>query len=295
MLEPELKGAKLLTAERVIREVLAHHFWVDQRRGWRYTNPNLEQLGLIEARYLSLDELVADDSLFESSAILAAASRTERHAAARVLFDAMRKGLSIECDALDRLKLESLAGRMRSLIKPPWNLDEDKFHAFTTFMPQPPTRKDTRQRDEELIVRGSPQSAVGRDIRSLLFAGSRPTSKQVTEIVNCLLNAAVSYGIATRVASPVDGDGWRLVASSIGFRRVTRGPKTPERDNKFFRELYAEIASLLAAGGDALFGMEGREHTAQVESELRELREARFRYGTEDQATLLSKSERLKV
>ena len=39
-----------------MREALAHRFWIDQRRGWRFTNPNLEQLGLIEARYVSLDE-----------------------------------------------------------------------------------------------------------------------------------------------------------------------------------------------------------------------------------------------
>jgi hypothetical protein len=294
LLETELKGANLLTAERAIREVLAHRFWVDQRRGWRYTNPNLEQLGLIEARYLSLNELVEDQALFKDCPLLAAASPDERYAAARALFDAMRKGLSIECDALDRIKLESLAGRMRSLIKPPWNLDEDRFYAFTTFMPQPPTRRDMRQRDEELIVRGSPQSAVGRDIRSLVFAGSRPNSRQVTEIINCLLKAAASYGIATQVVSPIEGQGWRLVASAIGFRRVTEAAATPERDNKFFRELYQEIASLLASGGDALFGMEGREHTAQVESDLRELREARFRYGAEDQAALANKSERLR-
>ena len=57
LVEPELKGANLLTAERGMREALAHRFWIDQRRGWRFTNPNLEQLGLIEARYVSLDEL----------------------------------------------------------------------------------------------------------------------------------------------------------------------------------------------------------------------------------------------
>ena len=34
--------------------VLAHRFWYDQRRGWRFTFPNLEQLGLIEVRYNGL-------------------------------------------------------------------------------------------------------------------------------------------------------------------------------------------------------------------------------------------------
>ena len=67
LVEPELKGANLLTAERGMREALAHRFWIDQRRGWRFTNPNLEQLGLIEARYVSLDELARDGAAFKSA------------------------------------------------------------------------------------------------------------------------------------------------------------------------------------------------------------------------------------
>lgn len=294
LFEPELKGANLLTAERCIRDVLAHRFWVDQRRGWRYTNPNLEQLGLIEACYLSLDEMVADAPLFSSSKILSKASPDQRKEAALVLFDAMRKGLAIECDALDRVKLESLAGRMRSLIKAPWSLEEEKFHASTAFMPRSPKRREMKQRDEELILRGSPQSAVGRELRLLRFGGERPNSKEVTDIIDCILSAASTYGIATQVAAPIEGDAWRLVASSIAFRRAQDSGRVPERDNRFFKSLYQEIASLLAEGGEALFGLEGREHTAQVESDLRELREARFRYGDEDLVQLNTKSERLR-
>ena len=47
----------------------------------------------------------------------------------------MRRGLAVECDALDRLKIEGLAGRMRSLIKAPWSLNEEQFRSATTFMP----------------------------------------------------------------------------------------------------------------------------------------------------------------
>ncbi len=270
LFEQDLKGANLITAERAIRDALAHQFWVDQRRGWRYTNPNLEQLGLIEASYLSLAELAQDDTLFAGSSILKSASHTERHAAAKILFDVMRKGLAVETDALDRIKIEGLAARMRSIIKSPWSIDEERYRTSTTFIPKPPTRRDMRARDEELILRGSAQSGVGRDIRKLTFAGKQPTSKQVTEIIETLLKAAANYGIATQVVSPVDGEGWRLIASSIVFRRA-KGMAQPERDNPFFRALYQEIAGLLLAGGEALFGLEGREHTAQVESDLREL------------------------
>jgi hypothetical protein len=61
LLEPSLRGFNLQEAEGTVRQVLAYRVWFDQRRGWRYTNPNLEQLGLVRVEYLGLDELAADD------------------------------------------------------------------------------------------------------------------------------------------------------------------------------------------------------------------------------------------
>ena len=50
------------SAERTLARVLTHRAWVDQRRGWRFTNPNLEELGLVHADYLALNEL--DTAIF---------------------------------------------------------------------------------------------------------------------------------------------------------------------------------------------------------------------------------------
>src|ERR1700730_392330 len=186
-----------------------------------------------------------------------------------------------------------LCSRMRSLIKAPWILDEERFLAAPVFMPKPPTRHEILQKDEELILRGSPTSTIGRTLRAMTFAGKRPTSKQITEIVEGLLSGANRYGLATQVASPVGGEGWRLVSSSITFGLAT-GDAEPERDNSFFQELYRGISSLLIDGGGALFGFEGREHTAQVEGDLRELREARFRFESDDRKALEQKAERLR-
>ena len=70
MENPDLKGGAREDAEAVLREGLQHRFWIDQRRGWRFTNPNLEQLGLIRAEYQYLDDLAADAEEFASSAVL---------------------------------------------------------------------------------------------------------------------------------------------------------------------------------------------------------------------------------
>jgi hypothetical protein len=65
--EPDLKGANLINAERDLRAVLLHRLWVDQRRGWRFTHPNLEELGFFRADYISLEDLAADSDAFESA------------------------------------------------------------------------------------------------------------------------------------------------------------------------------------------------------------------------------------
>ena len=59
LLEPTLRGFNLHDAEGTLRQVLTYRIWFDQRRGWRYTNPNLEQLGLVRVEYLGLEDLAA--------------------------------------------------------------------------------------------------------------------------------------------------------------------------------------------------------------------------------------------
>jgi Lhr-like helicase len=292
LIEPDLKGANLLSAEKTLREVLVHRFWIDQRRGWRYTNPNLEQLGLIAVEYVSLDELIADDTAFRAEPLLLAATPAERRTALLVMLDVMRKGLAIECGALDHANIESLTARTRAVIKSPWALDENQSRAASTYLLQPPSRKEISLQDEGLLLRGSPRSAAGKELRQLTFGGNRPNTAELAKIMRGLLVAAKGYGITTTVESTFGGEGWRLVPSAIVFK--ARTPEASEKSNPFFRELYTCIAGLLTNGGEALFGFEGREHTAQVEPALRELREARFRYGTDDQKFLHEKQEKLR-
>ena len=75
LLEPSLRGFNLQEAEGTLRQVLAYRVWFDQRRGWRYTNPNLEQLDIVRVGYLGIDELASDDELFRGRAPASAASQ----------------------------------------------------------------------------------------------------------------------------------------------------------------------------------------------------------------------------
>ena len=120
-------GPLLLDAERTLREVLAHRFWVDQQRGWRVTNPNLERLHLLRAEYAGLDALVANEAKFDGAhPILKSASPERRRRAYTVLFDHMRKGLAVDSASLDQPQLEDVQRRAGSLLKAPWSLSEDE-------------------------------------------------------------------------------------------------------------------------------------------------------------------------
>lgn len=294
MEDPDIKGAGRLDAEKAVREGLAHRFWIDQRRGWRFTNPNLEQLGLLQADYLSLEEMCADDAEFAHVEPLASASSEERRLAARALLDTLRRGLAVEVDALDRTMVEGLAGRMRTTVKPPWSIAEDRVRGATTLVVDPPRRTDIKLADEAYLLRGSARSALGRELRKLRFNGLPPQPRQVTEIIDGLVEAARTYGLITPRPSPVgNGAGWRLNANVVVFR-AQDGDDDAERPNAFFGDLYRIVAQMLAEGGQALFGFEGREHTAQVDPFIRQMREARFRYGEDDQVTLKEKLAELK-
>ena len=288
-----VKGERRNDAEAILRQNLQHLFWVDQRRGWRYTNPNLEQLGLLIARYKYLDAIASDEGEFVASPILSNASPEERKQALKAVYDHMRKGLAVDSGALNRLKLEELSGKNHNLIKSPWNIEEDRIVTSTIFMTDPPKRKEMKNKDEDKLLRGSPTSTIGRKIRDMTFAGRRIELKEVPEVMEGLLKASENYGSVVKEAGPFGGMGWRLAGSTVQFA-LDEAHENAELQNEYFVGVYLKIAEMLEAGGETLFGFEGREHTAQVEGDLRELREMRFRYGSDDRKSLIEEEEKLK-
>ena len=51
---PHAKGIKAQNTIKALRDVLGYRLYFDLQRGWRITNPNLEQLGLLEIQYRDL-------------------------------------------------------------------------------------------------------------------------------------------------------------------------------------------------------------------------------------------------
>jgi hypothetical protein len=168
LIEAGLKGFNLQESENTLRQVLSYRVWFDQRRGWRYTNPNLEQLGLLSVDYLGLDDLAADESVFaDAPELLRHASTEERKAVFREIFDYLRKWMAIRSQVLETTVVEQLVQRSHSRLRAPWGFGiDEKPKPARWLMISPPARKDTSLRDEDLMVRGGARSALGKALRA---------------------------------------------------------------------------------------------------------------------------------
>jgi DEAD/DEAH box helicase len=160
---PQAKGVAAESARRALRDVLGYRLYFDLRRGWRITNPNIEQLGLLRIDYLSLDEACRDPELWlDGPDALVLASPEIRRSAAELLLDTMRRHLCIKTRYLDRLEQEQIRNRSHNFLKEPWGLSEDeRMEEAGIFLPvaQPAT-----WRPEYRVVFASLRSRLGRQL-----------------------------------------------------------------------------------------------------------------------------------
>ncbi len=300
--EPDLRGFNLQEAENTLRQILAYRVWFDQRRGWRYTNPNLEQLGLLQVDYLGLDDLAADNELFASAySILRHAAPEVRADVYRAIFDHLRKSMAVKSQVLDPAVIGQIQERSHNRLRAPWGFGNDEKPAAARWlMLNPPNRDDIRLRDEDLIARGGSRSVLGRVFRSSdLWGGTRAirdlSPDELDKLLLTLLRAASKHGLVTEEGTSFGETGWRLNADCVLFRQAT--PKVSAANSTqhvFFRDFYATLAAMLKDPGHPLFGFEAREHTAQVDGARREIREKRFRFGDKEQRELGEKGKDLR-
>ena len=295
MLDPGVKGAGQLDAERTLSRVLAHRVWADQRRGWRFTNPSLEELGLVRADYVGLDELAGDDAAFANGpAELRQAPPERRRQALAILLDSLRRGLAVTADALDPATVEAIAGASRQSLREPWSISQQESpRVAAALIIDAPRKAETGVRGEPLIVRGGSRSSLARQLGRAELWDKRLDAKTYAELIKALLAAAAEYQLVRPVPTRFDVEGWQLAANAV--RLVAADGRADGRPaNAYFASVYESLADALASGGGSLFGLEGREHTAQVDQARREWRERRFRWEDDDRAELAKAKDELR-
>jgi ATP-dependent helicase YprA (DUF1998 family)/very-short-patch-repair endonuclease len=283
--DPDLKFQAKVQTELALRNVIGYRLYHDLRRGWRVTSPNLEQCGLLEIQYLSLDELCADQTSWASHhPALAGAFPQTRKNIAHTLLDFMRRSMAIQVDYLDQMKQETILQQSNQRLIDPWAFDENELLEHATILyPRPGAESDSRG-DIFVTARGGFGQFLRRT-ENLPEYHTRLTTGETDLIIGQLLRTLQSAGLAEIVREPRetgDAPGYRLPASALvwtastgdrPFRDPIRVPgesAAEGRTNSFFVNFYRNMAS-------ELVGYEAREHTAQVPYEDRIKREERFR------------------
>lgn len=285
--DPATIGVSLTNAERILGRVIAYRVWADQRRGWRFTNPNLEDLGLIRVSYAGVEELAADEDAFSgASSVLRSASPQQRQESLTLILEGLRQALAIATESLEPTEIESLANSSGSVLRDPWRISRKGEREAAVLLVDVP-RRQTNNRDETSILRAGPLSALGRKLKKRWEArlGGKMKAADYTAALKEMLEIAKKYGLVRKVATVYDEDGWRLEPSALVLL-AANGRQDGRLANQYFVSVCQTLADELLSGGSGLFGVEGREHTAQVTQELRLARERRFRWGTDDQREL---------
>ncbi len=270
---PDAKGAKAEGARRALRDVLGYRLYFDLRRGWRFTHPNLEQLGLLSINYSSLEECASDQEEWSKChSLLAAATPTTRQKLLRELLDRMRRELCIKTIYLDGDHMEQVRNRSYAELREPWGLaDEERLMTSAAMIPRP---KRTSDRIVARTMYLSHRSAFGRRVRATLGAKITVDEGGYNDIVDHMLKVLGTYGLVEKF--DIEGEkGYRVPASVIEWRLGS--DEQQDNANQFFLDLYDNVAEMLRGDDRFLHRLQAREHTAQVPQDDRIQREAQFR------------------
>jgi len=288
--DPEVRFAQRTETDKALREVLGYRIYRDLKRGWRITSPNLEQSGLLRIEYRSLDELCAAEDVWDGmhSALTSATPETRMYVC-KVLLDFMRRELTIKVSYLDQTEQERIGQLSDQRLIQPWALDEnekDKLeHAGLLFPCSRPHDNDNYSGNVFLSSRGGYGQFLRRNTTFPDYHAHISLDDTDVLIKNILQSLRTAGLVEINEQESIDNiPGYQILASGMiwkegdgqqAFHDPIRVPRMPEKGGKtnpFFVEFYRFL-------NNEVLGIEAREHTAQVPSEEREDREARFRTG----------------
>ena len=275
------------TAERntwkALRQVINYRLYLDLERGWRITMPNLEQTGLLKVDYLDLPDIAAAQDLWDDVHPALRDDPPElREELLRTLLDELRRALAIDADCLTEPGFMQIKEESRHYLKDPWAMEptENVVYAAVAYPRAGRQGGQRSARDLHLTGYGGYGKYLLREHRNRASLQPRDlTRDDAHAMIRDMLAVLERCGILIR-----EREGYQLKASSIVWRpgdgkagaedriRKQVAADTGPRVNPFFQRLYTEKAANLA-------GLQAREHTAQVMSELRAIREEQFRKG----------------
>lgn len=288
MATPEAGAVTRNEAERALHKVLAHRVWTDLRRGWRFTNPSLATLDLVSVDFLGIDEIAADAQRL--GAVLPAfldVGQDDRRETLRLMLEAMLEGLAVDSEALDPAILDGVALSSRNTLRTPWSIDRgEQLRQRAVLLLRAPGKAEVGLKGEKMLMRGGQGSRIARLINRPDRIGAKLGRDDYAAFMGTLLDLLVDEGILRHAFFDDEARGWRISPAGVRLVAGASAGQAGATGNPYFHALYSRIADDLQSDGPFLFGLEAREHTAQVSQLQRIWRESRFRYEEADRALL---------
>ncbi|MFQ5534956.1 MAG: DEAD/DEAH box helicase [Sphingomonadales bacterium] len=297
MLDPSAGAVIREDAQRALAKVLAHRVWTDLRRGWRYTNPSLFVLKLLDVEFVGVRDIAGDrERLMAVRPELGDLSEEQRVIVLKAVLGAMLEGLAVNTEALDLTVLDGIAQKSRSLLRSPWAIDvKENPRGRSSLLVRAPGKGVVGLREEQTFLRAGHNSRIARLINKKSVIGVKLGKEDYLEFFERLMALFADEGLVVPIELDVGSVGWRLTPSSVRLVPGEALADSEKRGNPYFHDLYEMIANDLASGMSAFWGLEGREHTAQVSQKQREWREWRFRYEDDDRERLDTSEYRTEI
>ena len=285
---PEVRFAQRHQTERALKGVLGYRLFQDLKRGWRLTQPNLEQTGLLVIRYPDLFEICSAPDLWQGRhAALMEASPETRQVICQTLLDFLRRSLATKTEFLDANEQGKIKNDAFHYLISPWNFDEDEKMYPGSFV----VARPRASHDRDFLTYLGPRSGFGRYLSRLGLLTSKGGFKDPdrTVLIGQILDILTKGGLLESFTSVFQKKGlpepaWILVAGCLRWCqgdgktayqdtiRVPNAPKEGRRVNPYFVEYYGPKTLEQA-------DIHAHEHTAQVGYDDRKNREDKFREG----------------
>ena len=283
--DPATKGSSANSAKNALKDYLRYLLFCDLQRGWRVSVPNLEQTGDLRVEYYDVDAAAKDDEEWRRGHDALYCAKWEvRREILVTLLDFLRRELAIDSSALNPDKHSKLVEEVKRQLREPWrfseetepsNLAKGKFAVLASSTP-------SARNGECLAI--TARSGFGQylkrkiDLKSFDLNGKTEAETR-EELIQTIFEVATTYGLLTkdkknRYQINADELRWKLgdgSAPADHIRQYTSDNDDNRRwRNKYFHEFYTNNTL-------ALSHYRAAEHTAQVDSQTRENREAEFR------------------
>ena len=272
-------------------DLLEYRTLEDLSRGWRITQPNLEQTGLLRVEYEGLSELASDDALWTGLPAISDASPDTRATVIRAMLDHLRMNLAIDAEPLTDAAARRLLRNASQWLRDPWRLEESDRLRTQGLALMPGVQRPQDERRQRGILSLGARSAVARYLRSPFTWGVERglSPDEAAELVTGIVAALRGHLLAAVSDGQNKNRGVRVLAGAMRWSAGDGTPAPPDPVRSRSLHLRREIPGMRQANeyftglyGDRarhLRGMVAAEHTGQVAPQARQKREDDFKTG----------------